>query len=434
MARTSFGLVAAHPLLLLIGLSACDADQQCAEGEVPNAALKACVVPKTCDPGSSLNERNECIADSPAAGSDGSTGRDGNDGSADSSNTAGGNSGSETSEAGGAAPGDAGTGGESAPSPASASTGGSGDQASDGGTGGSPTGSSNADRYTITTETVTDHTTSLEWQRALPTTYQNCSGTQGVGWTTGTGCSWAEAKKYCETSLGDGWRLPTKEEFATIVDLSFSNPSIDPALFPPDKNYFWTATTLTLPNGLLVAEAFAGSSDKGEFKQLGLDENYGRVRCVRGGTADATDTSSSSGGAATTTGMVGKYSVAADTVTDTSTSLTWQRTLPASYPGCSGTPNTSGRSGCTWSEANAYCGSFMGSGWRLPTQDEFSAIVDTAYANPSLDPKVFPPDDSYFWTTTTTGSSAQAFIGSSPYGEFIAIDQSLSYPRPRCVR
>jgi len=43
--------------------------------------------------------------------------------------------------------------------------------------------------------------------------------------------------------LGEGWRLPTRQELESILDLSRHDPAIDTDKFPDTKsNYYWTST------------------------------------------------------------------------------------------------------------------------------------------------------------------------------------------------
>ena len=43
--------------------------------------------------------------------------------------------------------------------------------------------------------------------------------------------------------LGEGWRLPTREELQSILDLSRHDPAIDTGLFPDTKSCaYWTST------------------------------------------------------------------------------------------------------------------------------------------------------------------------------------------------
>jgi Protein of unknown function (DUF1566) len=120
-----------------------------------------------------------------------------------------------------------------------------------------------AGRYTMSGGTVYDTKTKLTWQQAVaPGTY-----------------TWAGAKAYCAgLSLnGTGWRLPTCKELQTIVDDSWSNPSIDATAFPSTPaSRFWSSSPL------------AGSSSNAWY--VGFNVGYAsysgvsstvNVRCVR---------------------------------------------------------------------------------------------------------------------------------------------------------
>lgn len=87
----------------------------------------------------------------------------------------------------------------------------------------------------------------------------------------------------------------------------------------------------------------------------------------------------------------GHYTVAAGTVTDNKTMLTWQQTISSS----------------TYSLADAedYCAALDLDGvqWRVPTTQELLSIVDFSVAapGPAIDSTAFPatPAD-YFWSST----------------------------------
>lgn len=43
--------------------------------------------------------------------------------------------------------------------------------------------------------------------------------------------------------LGDGWRLPTRRELESLLDLSRCNPAIDVEKYPDTEDYaYWTST------------------------------------------------------------------------------------------------------------------------------------------------------------------------------------------------
>lgn len=70
----------------------------------------------------------------------------------------------------------------------------------------------------------------LEWSATL------CSGEY---------LTFAEAANAC-ASLGDGWRLPTRSELDSILDLSRNNPAVDVTLYPDTQHdWYWSSTLLT---------------------------------------------------------------------------------------------------------------------------------------------------------------------------------------------
>jgi hypothetical protein len=58
----------------------------------------------------------------------------------------------------------------------------------------------------------------------------------------GKGVNYATAEKAC-AALGEGWRLPTRMELESILDLTRHDPAIDTARFPDTKSgWYWTST------------------------------------------------------------------------------------------------------------------------------------------------------------------------------------------------
>ena len=54
---------------------------------------------------------------------------------------------------------------------------------------------------------------------------------------------WEEATNYAK-SLGDGWRLPTIKELASLVDYSVLNPAIsEPFVHCTETAVYWSSTT-----------------------------------------------------------------------------------------------------------------------------------------------------------------------------------------------
>jgi len=120
-------------------------------------------------------------------------------------------------------------------------------------------------RYSIEDDTVFDRDTGLTWQR----------------YVSGPSRTWPDAIAYCGTlDLADhasGWRLPSKKELESLVDVRVSNPAIDVLAFPATpSDGFWTST----PNLALAGTVW------GVYFGLGNTfHNYPttpfRARCVR---------------------------------------------------------------------------------------------------------------------------------------------------------
>ena len=93
-------------------------------------------------------------------------------------------------------------------------------------------------RYEISGMEVYDRKTDLTWQR--------CS--IGQQWRDAAGCvgiiqqiSWEEAAAHAT----DGWRLPTRDELATLISPTCKNPAINEEGFPDldlTKLWYWTST------------------------------------------------------------------------------------------------------------------------------------------------------------------------------------------------
>jgi hypothetical protein len=128
-----------------------------------------------------------------------------------------------------------------------------------------------ADRFQLVLggAAVLDKLTGLVWERTPRTTAAG---------------SWAGAVANCpfigSTGSVLGWRLPTIEELASLIDTSRTNPAL-PAGHPfssGNANY-WSATTLATATGNALGVDFAG----GGVFNAGKPLNAIRWWCVRGG-------------------------------------------------------------------------------------------------------------------------------------------------------
>jgi len=240
-------------------------------------------------------------------------------------------------------------------------------------------------------DTVTDDNTLLMWQRQ----------------DDGTQRTWANAGTYCSgLSLGghSDWRLPGAFELHSIVDYGNSSPSIDTTYFPSTQStYYWSSNFRSdYPPRAWRLNFSVGSVSEDQ------NDNIYYVRCVRGTstTRSFTDNSDS-------------------TVTDTKTSLVWQK-------------STSG-SEMTWEEALSSCeGLTLGSqsDWRLPNLKELGSIVDVYEYNPSIDSTAFPgtESDDYWSSTTKEGTATYAWHMKFFLGGQTDTNDKTSNRYVRCVR
>ena len=120
-----------------------------------------------------------------------------------------------------------------------------------------------ASRFLVDGATVLDTSAGLTWQREVPNQR----------------FTWAKAKEYAAglELAGGGWRLPTKEELASIVDYTRSNPAIDPVAFPnTPSEWFWSSSPYASYSNLAWLIYFGA----GYTSYYYISYPYG-VRCVR---------------------------------------------------------------------------------------------------------------------------------------------------------
>lgn len=234
--------------------------------------------------------------------------------------------------------------------------------------------------YSATDTVVTDNVTQLRWQRVLPKVYPSCAGRyplRGELQEAGTGCTWDEAKAFCarpelEEELGPGpWRLPTKIELESLIDVTVS-PAFDQLFATYPTDFFWSASPSPNPDGLKLAWAVDFSEGytyaSGRYKAA-------RVRCV-----SSQDENS---------GREPNYTIARALIEDRSTKLTWQQL-----------PDSEAR---TWEQAVDYCDKLPleNGGWRLPTLKELLTIVDSSRHLPAVVPRAFThTPNARFWTAS----------------------------------
>lgn len=230
-------------------------------------------------------------------------------------------------------------------------------------------GSPNPQSYdTRVAGVVIDRVTGLMWQRNMEA----------------SNATFNEARKHCDRLMlagYDDWRLPSRIELVSLVDLSRSQPSINPAVFPKTpSDWFWTSSVASDS----ATAAWYVYFYFGYPKTDEMSNRFG-VRCVRTGGPRGTPPSTE-----------GRYDIQADVVRDLGTGLTWQRGVPAKTFGFDG--------------ARSYCSHLELGGqrvWRVPSMTELSTLVDEHATDPAIDVTAFPrtPSES-FWTSSAFADTA----------------------------
>ncbi len=261
--------------------------------------------------------------------------------------------------------------------------------------------------------TVSDNLTGLLWEQKTeenePNTYTH-----------------NDAIAYCENlSLGDydDWRVPTRREYSTILNLGTLSPALDTTYFPfystviaENDIYYWTASDYHDDN----TKVWKIQISFGTIEE-GAKEALSKVRCVSGDTEpEASYTDNGNG-----------------TVADNVTGLMWEQKAD---DGGSRDKDTTH----TWKDALAYCEDLILGGfseWRLPNPKELERMVDLEKSNPAVDTTYFPnTNDGYYWTSSTCVGchKFKAFAIDSSDGElYFGIKfRDDQYPKnyTRCVR
>ncbi|MDB4977695.1 MAG: uncharacterized protein JWN48_6036 [Myxococcaceae bacterium] len=146
--------------------------------------------------------------------------------------------------------------------------------------------------FSATNGVVQDSHTRLSWQQKVfvAADVAACGSTDApclqmvVACGNDAACTWDQAKKYCANltlgSFGD-WRLPSRAELESIVDLSLINPAhagLSGAFAGAPTANYWTAS----PDVADATSAWVINFYSGRSQTNPVDEtNPARVRCVR---------------------------------------------------------------------------------------------------------------------------------------------------------
>ncbi|HXI58807.1 MAG TPA: DUF1566 domain-containing protein, partial [Polyangia bacterium] len=246
---------------------------------------------------------------------------------------------------------------------------------------------------------VVDRVTHLTWERDV----------------AADSFTWAEAGARCaclDLAGHDDWRLPTRIELVSLIDVTRQSPAIDRTAFPDTPSeWFWTSS----PAADDPVSAWYVAFFDGDTHHMDQATAY-HVRCVR------------SEPSPTGAPMPAEPTVVRDdgTVLDVATGLTWQRA-----------PDPTPR---TWSEAAAACAGLPVDSqpgdarpWRLPDVKELQTLIDESRADPAIDPVAFPdtPSESFWASTPLAGQPGFAWFVSFHNG--VAYNSQVEAPhRVRC--
>ncbi|MBH1988775.1 MAG: DUF1566 domain-containing protein [Myxococcaceae bacterium] len=250
---------------------------------------------------------------------------------------------------------------------------------------------------------ITDTLTGLQWEKETdPNTY-----------------NWTAAKIRCDNLFKSGfgdWRLPTRIELQSLVDMENTSP-INPAFAKTPPDYFWSSSEhLGYLDSAWYVSFGSNACCPGFLSSNNVTEGSGYVRCVRP--------------LAVTTGIDRYRDENANPllegsmqVMDLYTGLIWERILSG---------NT-----YNWTSAQEYCDTLnLGNqAWRLPDAKELSTLNDlsVAYPGPMINLTAFPSTPaSAFWTSKLADSASHWYMFFN-YGSLLAVSSSASL-FVRCVR
>lgn len=239
--------------------------------------------------------------------------------------------------------------------------------------------------------TTTDSGTGLVWKSCI----EGKSGSDcSTGSTTTADLTTATSSCTALNSSNSGagyagrtnWRIPTIEEFETIINYSTVVPSSFATYFPATpQTVYWSSTDY----GADTTKAYYANYYHG-FVGPDTKTNLKAIRCVSPGSSYTVPTP-----AFTDNGD--------GTVTDSTSGLVWQK--------CSmGQTNDSTCSGTAtqpdWDTALSYCNTLTlaGKSWRLPNVNELRTILDRSLATgPLINSTYFPGTvNDWYWSSSTS--------------------------------
>lgn len=253
--------------------------------------------------------------------------------------------------------------------------------------------------YSVNSDgTILDKNTNLTWQNR----WLDNNGNQ-INFIKS---KWQSACDYCDSlELGgySDWRLPTKHELFSVVDLSKSNPAINTSFANTKNTYYWSETSNSYNTNNAWYVNFSDGYVGEQSKNNGL-----YVRCVR---SDE---------------LLPSYRDNGDgTITDLNTDLTWQKQDDGKLR--------------NWQEALEYSENLTISNysdWRLPNIRELETIVDDSKHLPAIYDyfNVSSSNIGYWSSSTYTLDPKAAWAVYAGAGNVYARNKIKAYNAVRCVR
>jgi hypothetical protein len=115
--------------------------------------------------------------------------------------------------------------------------------------------------------------------QALKTTTENADLEWSKTLLDGADVTYEEAEKAIG-DLGEGWRMPTRQELESLLDLSRHSPAIDTEKFPDTKSdCYWTSTPCAWNDAAVWVVYF----NSGSVSYHNRRSYYACVRAVRAG-------------------------------------------------------------------------------------------------------------------------------------------------------
>ena len=255
--------------------------------------------------------------------------------------------------------------------------------------------------YVLTTDTVTDKTTGLEWERndATPATM-----------------AYAGGATYCAGLAIGGqtdWRLPTRIEALTFLDYGQTLGLLNQAVFPDGALPSSPVVLWTDSLSLLAAkldDRFQLNLELGLVTVAANTAISNRIKCVRGGPTISPYT---------------RYDVVSGAARDVRTGVVWQVAPLATTT--------------SLADAKAACQSLLlggSGGFRLPTVRELASLVDESReVAPLLPPGLQGGPSPRFWSSTPRAKSpAATYVVDFETANIVAEESASAVLSVRCAR